>query len=156
MFKTVSEKVLGTRFRWDRNWKYYRVVAVLSEEKTPEEWPCVEETEIEKYKSDIASGWSGYIIELKTPISVLPTVRNVIVGNDFIIYPPFELNKKDSKTGLLNDVNIPKCKHNTTISINIPEYTTKGVHTEVVFAESKPYYGLRIDCRDNVEIDLPL
>lgn len=145
--------VQGTKYRWDRNWIFYRVNAVLSESEANNPWLEARAEDKQKYVADRNENWTGYLIELTTPILTRKDITNVISTDKARIYPPFWLNKKSSITHAFDEVRFPSVADGIPIRSPIPDYAVKGVATERAQPEAAPMYGLRIDCIDDVELD---
>ena len=144
----------GTRFRWDRNWTIYRVEAVLDESLSKDPWPEVSPLEKKQYDEDQQPDWTGHIITLTSPILSRTDVTTVIATNKFRVYPPFWTNRKASITSSFDEVSIPSGDPAPSNRISIPDYAVKGVMTEFKpNSDSAPMYGLRIDCKNDVELD---
>lgn len=146
-------QISGTKYRWDRNWLYYRVVAVLGEEKDPSGWPEVSGSEVDAYKARHKSNWKSFIFELNTPISVNSDVTHIIDTGKIRIYPPFQLNRKARITHVLDEITIPVGVSNVTETMQIPTYAVKGLQSDARFSDDSICYGLRIDCIDGLEYD---
>jgi hypothetical protein len=143
----------GTKFRWDRNWTFYRAGAVLDESLSTEAWPEIDTSTKKEHDADQRSNWTGHIITLTSPILSRNDVTTVIATNKFRIYPPFWINKKASITSSFDEVTVPSGDQAIN-RIPIPSYAVKGVMTEYKpNSDSAPLYGLRIDCTNDVEID---
>jgi hypothetical protein len=146
--------IQGTRYRWDRNWIYYRVGAVLAESLSTSPWPEVTQQAKQEHEADKQTNWRGYIITLKSPILSKNETITIIATDKFRIYPPFWLNRKASITGSFDEVTIPAGNKFLSDRIPIPNYAVKGVMTEFKpNSDSAPMYGLRIDCSNDVELD---
>lgn len=146
-------KITGTKFRWDRNWTHSRVAAVLGEDIGPDGWPKVPKDQVAKHKENLKKGWIGYIFEMKTPISVLPEVQDVIDTSKVRIYPPFELNRKGSVGHAFDDVEIPVGEYEADSTVAIPTHATTGAVSEPQMDGAKNCYGLRIDCAEGTNPD---
>lgn len=144
--------IQGTKFRWDRNWTFYRVNAVLSESKAESSWPEARASAEKEHGGDQQSAWTGYLLELSTPILKKTDVTTTITTKNLRVYPPFSLNKKSSITHSFDEVSIPSYAPPEN-RIPIPNYAVKGVLTEFKYRDSAPMYGLRIDCSKGVELD---
>jgi hypothetical protein len=150
----MAELAQGTRYRWDRNWVFYRVEAVLGEGLSGNPWPELSPLTREKYDADQQPNWTGHIVSLTSPILSRNDVNTVIVTNKFRIYPPFWINKKASITSSFNEVAIPSGDTVASNRIPIPSYAVKGVMTELnLNTNTAPMYGLRIDCANEVELN---
>jgi hypothetical protein len=146
--------ITGTRFRWDRNWTYYRVGAVLAENQSTTPWPEISPHAKKEYEADKLTNWTGLIITLNSPILSRSDVNTVISTSKFRIYPPFWLNKKAGITSSFDEVTIPAGDKFLSDRIPIPGYAVKGLMTEFKpDSDSAPMYGLRIDCSNDVELD---
>ena len=151
---TKRQLMQGTKFRWDRNWTFYRVGAVLDESLSTHPRPEISSRTKEEYDADQQPNWTGHILTLTTPILSRNDVTAVIATNKFRIYPPFWINKKASITSSFDEVTIPSGDQVLSNRIPIPGYAVKGVMTEFKpDSNSEPMYGLRIDCTNDVELD---
>jgi hypothetical protein len=146
--------VKGTKFRWDRNWTFYRVTAVFDEGLSTDPWPETSARAKEEYDTDQQPNWTGHIITLTSPILSKRDISTVIATNKFRVYPPFWINKKASITSSFDEVTIPSGDQILGNRIPIPGYAVKGAVTEFrPDLNTEPMYGLRIDCTNDVELD---
>jgi len=144
----------GTKFHWDRNWTFYRVEVVLDESLSADPWPEIDPLTKKEYEADQQTNWTGHIITLTSPVLSRTDINTVIATNKFRIYPPFWINKKASITSSFDEVTIPSGDQVPNNRIPIPGYAVKGLMTEFKpDSNTEPMYGLRIDCRNDVELD---
>ena len=156
--KRESMKAPPTRFRWDRGIVWYWIVAVLDPSKTPGIFPEVSPEQKAAHEAAAKAGWRGSIFELKSPILMDLSFSKAIVGEKFIVYTPFKLNKKASITHLFDDVEVPVLPevHSSRYQ-NIPDYAIRGAANEIRNSPNTGvFYGVRIDTAEDVDSTLVL
>jgi hypothetical protein len=136
---------------WERKWTWYRVAAVLAGEHP-----------ISASGTRQAAGWlpewSGYLLELPTPIFAIKDIKPIIALPTARIYPPFWLNKKEAFAHAFDEVTFPVGAGNVTTVIPIPSHAVRGLASETnVHTEGRPdagpVSGLRIDCKSGENLD---
>lgn len=156
MWQREKLQVSGTKFRWDRGWVYYWAEPILDEALAPEGWPEVDDATKREYHNSKKEGWSSFILELKTPIAFHTDIRNIIETEKLRIYPPFQLNTKDSNSGLFNETKIPTGTYEALDSIEIPNYAIKATSIDMKIGNAVPCYGLRIDVHNDISHDVAI
>lgn len=146
-------EIEGTKFQWDRNWTHFRVAAVLGEDNAPDGWPEVSKDVVAEHNKNLKEGWTGYVFEMKTPVAVMPDVKDVIDTGKIRIYPPFALNRKGSISHVFDEVELPVGEYEAESKIQIPSHATKGATSELQLNDAENCHGLRIDCAEDTDLD---
>lgn len=136
---------------WQREWRYYRICPVFSDEKSAEKWPSLGAEEVAAYEANVAAGWTSHIYSLTTPITSLD-IKEIIVGPFFRLYPPFELNRKEAVSHSFEEVKIPVGDRVVTREMEVPDYAIRGAKGDMSIFDATPKYGLRIDLHDDQKV----
>lgn len=158
MLKREGIKAPPTKFRWDRGIVWYWIVAVLDPNKTPGKFSEVSVEQKNAHSANVKQGWRGSIFELKSPIMMDLSFSRAIVTDNYVIYTPFKLNKKESISHLFEEVEIPVLPDvSPSRKQKIPDYAILGATSEnKKSSTSGAFYGVRIDTAEGIDSTLVL
>ncbi|WP_195819797.1 hypothetical protein [Roseobacter sp. MH60115] len=141
--------VRSSGIRWSRNRISYRVTPNFAGNPRSE---GDSQEECDGLPSKTLSDWSGYLVEMPTPIIMAKGSFNPIISPSFRIYEPFEINQKARNAGAMSDIHIPADQDGR---ISVPGYAINGMTASNAGDDCLSCLGLRIDFLDgNPENDI--